>query len=76
MAPSREAIIAVILSALELPEGTAIAIDAEPAAVPGWDSAGWIKVITALETDLGIETPFEELDRVQSVEDFLELITR
>jgi len=47
-----------------------------PAAVPGWDSMGWLQLLTAIEERCGREVPMELFDRIITVQDACDAVCR
>jgi len=66
--------LSVIAQALQLPMTSPLALDTPIADVPGWDSFGWIEVISALESHFNRELPFDRIDDVRTVGDILTTI--
>ncbi len=72
---TRDQIEAIIRQALELPDTYDLNEDLRPAFIPGWDSIGWINIITAIEGTLGKEVPFDALDNVSTLRDLYAVLT-
>ena len=64
----------VIAHALQLPATSPLTLDTPIADVPGWDSFGWIEVISALESHFNRELPFDRIDDVRTVGDILTMV--
>ncbi len=43
--------------------------------VKEWDSVGYLILITRIEEELGISIPFEDIRKINKIEDFLIYIT-
>ena len=66
----------LIRKALDLPGSFVLDSEIRPAFVPGWDSIGWLNVITAIEDDANMLIPLEALDDVVSLGDFYAVLSR
>jgi acyl carrier protein len=64
----------VIADALQLPPTSPLRLDTRIADVPGWDSFGWIEVISALESHFNRELPLDRIDDVRTVGDILTMV--
>ena len=64
----------VIANALQLPATSALELETHIADVPGWDSFGWIEVISALESHFNRELPFDRIDDVRTIGDILIMV--
>lgn len=67
-------IVAVVIRALDLPADYKLKLETQISDVPGWDSFGWVAVISALEGDSQIELIVEHIESVQTVGDFVEFV--
>lgn len=65
--PGRNAILAAIRQALDLPDDYSLPDKLEIACVPGWDSVGWINVLTAMEALSGAPLEPERLDNLFTI---------
>lgn len=70
----RESVYSIIREALELPESFQIHDSLVTGDVPGWDSLGWISVITFIEERCEITFPLEELARVVTIGDLCRIV--
>jgi len=64
----------IIADALQLPGTSPLTLDTRIADVPGWDSFGWIAVITALEGHFKRELSFDRIDDVRTVGDIFTMV--
>jgi acyl carrier protein len=71
---STDELLSVIANALQLPATFPLQFDTRIADVPGWDSFGWIEVISALESHFNRELPFDRIDDVRTVGDILIMV--
>jgi acyl carrier protein len=71
---ANDEILNVIANALQLPATSPIELDTRIADIPGWDSFGWIEVISSLESHFNRELPFDRIDDVRTVGDILTMI--
>ena len=59
----------MIRSVLELPEHFALESGMKIVDVPGWDSLGWVSVITAVEEKYQREVDIEGIQRMETISD-------
>lgn len=66
----------IIRDTFALPADLTLEDETALAAIPGWDSVGWVKVIHAVETEFAVELPLDELADVETLGDFLSIVER
>ena len=66
----------LLADALELPASYDLRPGTRIEDVPGWDSYGWITVITLFEERYGTEFPLDEIERVKVVGEFIEIVAQ
>ena len=64
----------LIHATLELPESYRLKPETRIAEVPGWDSLGWVKVITVLENKCGMEFNIEDIENFETVAKLVEFV--
>lgn len=67
-------VIRLIRAALELPETYPLVGSLTPVEVPGWDSFGWMTIITAFEEHFEFSFDFSELESVYSISQLTEVV--
>ena len=73
MSPTDDMLIAIV-QALNMPSNYELHLDDKISSVPGWDSFGWVAVISALEKYCESELLIEQIDAVRSVRDLVRLV--
>ena len=70
---SSESAVAWVAEMFEEPPGT-LQADTPRTAIPGWDSLGQLVLMSKLDERFGIRLTENELSRLQSVDDILEVL--
>ena len=70
----RQNLLSSIVSVLDLPAGYELAMSAEIAEIPGWDSMAWINVVAAIEEWSGKEFPIEKIADIKTIDDLIKAI--
>ncbi len=69
-----DALYSMVHAALELPESYRLEPGTRIADVPGWDSLGWVSIITAVEAELDTELDIDRIDDVASMADLVRFV--
>ena len=64
----------IVRKALGLPSTFVFKPGIRPAFVAGWDSVGWVKIIVAIENQLGKDLHLDIIDETVTVDDFFQAI--
>lgn len=71
---NHDEMIQVFRHCLDLPQGFVLTEEMSPPQVPGWDSIGWLSVITAFEERMEARFSFRDLEKVYSVGQMFDLV--
>lgn len=66
-------LIAVIAEALEIDKGS-LNLNTEKNEIEEWDSLAHLIIITQIESEFHIKVPFENVNEIKRIEDFLKYI--
>ena len=66
-------LIEVIAEALEI-EKDSLSLDTQKSEIEEWDSLGHLIVLSMVESEFNIKIPFEEVNEINKIEDFLQYI--
>ena len=65
----------IFKEALELNENSySLSLDSQFGDVPGWDSLGHMKIVTAIEETLDVEFDIEEIIGVDTIEKLIKMV--
>ncbi len=64
----------LIHDTLELPESCRLTPNTRIADVPGWDSLGWVEVITIIERECGMEFDVERIETFETIADLIKFV--
>lgn len=64
-----EHLVAEMRLALELPADFEISDELEPDNIPGWDSMGWVRIISGIEDRFDVELPLDQVAEIRNVGD-------
>ena len=71
-----EPIIALVRDVFELNESLALDDSAGPGTVPGWDSLGSLRLVSAAEERFGVEFELEDIAEMLSIADLRRVIEK
>ena len=60
----------IIRKTLNLPDSFEFEKNVRPSFIPGWDSLGWMQIITEIENEIGSELPLDIFSELGTVDEF------
>lgn len=69
-----EHLLAEMRLALELPADFEINDELEPDNIPGWDSMGWVRIISGIEGRFKVELPLDQVAEIRNVGDLKRIL--
>lgn len=71
-----EPIVSLVREVFELRESFALDESAGPETIPGWDSLGTLKLVTAAEEKFGVEFQLEDIAELLTIADLRRIIEK
>ena len=60
----------IIRNTFDLPDDFIFESNVRPSFIPGWDSLGWMKLISEIENKIKLELPLDIFSELGTVEEF------